>query len=81
MNQNWFGSSFLTPLNTDSFIVLAILLHGGGMGKDGGEDGETGGGVGGGGMRGIPCLIKLITLLGETLRALLCPLTEVNSRG
>ena len=31
-----------------------------------GEDGETGGGVGGGGMHGILCLIRLITLLGET---------------
>jgi len=49
--------------------MLAILTHeggGGGMGEDGGEDGESGGGVGGGGMRGILCLIKLITLLGET---------------
>ena len=36
------------------------------MGKDGGEDGETGGGVGGVGMRGIHCLIRLITRLGET---------------
>ena len=36
------------------------------MGEEGGEDGEIGGGVGGGGMRGIRCFIKLITLLGET---------------
>ena len=33
---------------------------------DGGEDGETGNGVSGGGMCGILCLIKLISLLGET---------------
>ena len=69
MNQNWFGSSFPTPLNTGSFIVLAILLRGGGrggMGEDGGEDGETGGGIGGSGMHKIHYFIKLITLLGET---------------
>lgn len=68
-NQNWFGSSFPTPLNTGNFIVLAVLTHGGGgsgTGKNGGEDGEVGGGMGGGGMRGILCLIKLISLLGET---------------
>ena len=64
-NQNWFRSSFPTPLNTDKFIALTILNcgGGGGVGKDGGEDGETGGGVGGG---GIHCLIKQIVLLGET---------------
>ena len=38
----------------------------GGVGEDGGEDGETGGGVGGGSMGRIHCLIRLITLLGET---------------
>lgn len=36
------------------------------MGEVGGEDNETSGGVGGGGMHGILCLIRLITLLGET---------------
>ena len=36
------------------------------MGEDGGEDGETGGGVGGGGIRGIHCLIRFISLLCET---------------
>ena len=49
--------------------MLAILTHGGGgggTGEDGGEGGEAGGGVGGGGMCGIHCLIRLITLLGET---------------
>jgi len=69
MNQNWYGSSFPTPLNTGKFITLAILNFGGGgggVGEDRVEDGETGGGVGGGSMRGIHCLIKLITLLGET---------------
>ena len=69
MNQNWSGSSFPIPLNTGNFIALAILTRSGGeggMGKDGGEDSETGIGVGVGGMRGILCLIKLITLLGET---------------
>ena len=52
-NQNWFGSSFPTSLNTRNFIVLAILNYGGGeggVGEERGEDGETGGGVGGGGM-------------------------------
>jgi len=56
MNQNWFRSSFPTPLNTNNFIGLSILTRSGGrdgMGKDGGEDGETSNGVGGGGMRGI----------------------------
>ena len=69
MNQNWFGSSFPTPLNTDNFIVLTILNcggGGGGVGEEGVEDGETGGGVGGSGMHGIRYLIKLIALLGET---------------
>ena len=48
-NQNWFGSSFPTPLNTGSLIVLAILNcggGGGGVGGYGGEGGEAGGGVG-----------------------------------
>ena len=36
------------------------------MGDVRGEDGETGVDVGGGGMRGILCFIRLITLLGET---------------
>lgn len=51
------------PLNTASFIALAILLHcggGGGLGKVGGEDGETGGVVGGGNMHGILCLIRFL---------------------
>ncbi len=67
-NQNWSRYSFPTPLNTGSFIALAILLRGGGesgMGEDRGEDGETGGDVGGG-MHGILYLIILITLLGKT---------------
>lgn len=49
--------------------MLAILNCGGGGGGMCGyqsEYGETGGGVGGGGMYGIHCLIRLITLLGET---------------
>jgi len=69
MNQNWFGSSFPTPLNTGSFITLAILLRGGdggGMGKFRGEDGEIGGGVSSGGMHRILFFIRLIALLGET---------------
>lgn len=68
-NQNWFRSSFPTPLNTNNFIELTILKHGGGRGgtsEDGGEDSETSGGMGRGGMRGILYLIKLITLLGES---------------
>lgn len=73
-NQNWSRSSFPTPLNTGSFIALAILLRSGGedgMGEFGDENNETSGGVGRGGvgrggMRGILCLIRLITLLGET---------------
>ena len=43
-NQNWFGSLFPTPLNTDNFIALTILTrdgNGGGMGEDGGENNET----------------------------------------
>jgi len=64
-NQNWFGSSFHTPLNTGNFIPLAILTCDGGTDEDGGEDGEAGGGAGGGGMHGILYLIKLISLLGE----------------
>lgn len=65
MNQNWSGSSFPTPLNTGSFITLAILLRGGdggGMGEVGDEDGE----MGGGDMHGILYLIMSITLLGKT---------------
>jgi len=68
-NQNWSGSSFPTPLNTRNFILLAIFIHsggGGGTSEDGGEGSEIGGGVGGGDMRGILCLIKLITLHEET---------------
>lgn len=68
-NQNWFGSSFPTPLNTGNFIKLAILKHrggGGGTGEDGGDVGEMGTDMDEGGMRRIPCLIKWITLRGET---------------
>ena len=68
-NQNWSGSSFPTPLNTGNFITLIILDcggRGGGVGGDGGDDSETGCSVGGGGMHGIHCLIRLITLIGET---------------
>ena len=49
--------------------MLAILNHGGGgggTGEDGGDGGEAGGSVGGGGMHRILCLIKWITLHGET---------------
>ena len=52
MNQNWFGSSCPTSLNTGSLIALAILNYGGGVGGvdgDVGEEGEASGGVGGGG--------------------------------
>lgn len=69
MNQNWSGSSFPNPFNTDNFIVLAMLKHSGGEGgtsEDGGDGGETSSGVGGGGMRRILCLIKWIALRGET---------------
>ena len=69
MNQNWFRSSFPTPLNTGSLIML-VILHcgggGGGVGGNGGEGDEVGGGVGGSGNCGMCCLIKLTTLLGET---------------
>ena len=68
-NQNWFGSSFPTPLNTRNFIALTIWNYGGGgggVGGDGGDAGETDDGVGGDGMHGIPYLIKLIALLGNT---------------
>lgn len=68
-NQNWFGSSFPTPLNTGSLITLAMLNYGGGgggVGGDGGEGGEAGGGMGGGGNYGMSCLIKLTALLRET---------------
>lgn len=68
-NQNWFGSSFLNPLNIGNFIVLTILTCGGGGGstsEDEGESGEVGGGVGGGGIRGILCLIRWIVLCSET---------------
>jgi len=67
-NQNWFGSSFPTPLNTGNFIALAILTRGGGgggTGEDGGEGSEVGGGLGGGGMHRILCLIKFISLHGK----------------
>jgi len=69
MNQNRSISSFPTLLNTDNFIVLAILICAsgrGGVGEDGGEDGEIGSGIGGSGMYGIHCLIKLFPLHGET---------------
>ena len=65
MNQDWSGSSFHNLLNTCNFIVLAILNHsgnGGGMGEDGGDGAKARGGVGGGGMCGILCLIKWISL-------------------
>jgi len=68
-NQNWSGCSFSTPLNTGSFIALAIPLRSGGEGgmdEVRGKYGETNGGVGGGGMHVILCFIRLITLLGET---------------
>ena len=39
---------------------------GGGTGEDGGEGSEAGGGVGGDGMLRILCLIKWITIHGET---------------
>ena len=79
MNQNWSGSSFPTPLNTGSFIALAILLRGGGrggMGEDGGERGEASGGVSDGGIHGILFLIKWITLCGETFTS-----SSSSSRG
>ena len=60
MNQNWYGSSFPTPLNTDNFIALAILNYGGG--GDGVEDGDIGGGVGGGSIQEILCLFRWIAL-------------------
>jgi len=66
MNQNWSGSSFPTPLNTDNFIVLAILNCGGGGGGVSEDEDEDGGGVGGSGMRRICFFIKLIALFGET---------------
>lgn len=69
MNQNWSGSLFPTPLNTDNFIALAILNCGGGgsgVGRDGVENGEASCGADGAGMRRIRYLIILITLLGET---------------
>lgn len=56
-------------MNIGNFIALAILTRGGGgggTGEDGGEGGENVGYVGRGGMRGILCLIKWITLCGET---------------
>jgi len=55
-NQNWSGSSFPTPLNMSSLIALTMLKCGSG-----------GCGVGGGGNCEMCCLIKLTTLLGETL--------------
>jgi len=69
MNQNWSRSSFPNPLNIGNFTVLAILncgCGGGGTGEDGGDGGEAGGSVGGGGIYGILCLIRWITLHGET---------------
>ena len=39
---------------------------GGGMGEDGGDGGEVGGSVGEGGILEILCLIRWITLHGET---------------
>ena len=39
---------------------------GGGTGEDGGDGGEAGGSVGGGGICRILCLIRWITLRGET---------------
>lgn len=68
-NQNWFGTSFPTPLNTGNFIFLATLTHGsggGGTGEGGGEEGEAGGGLGGVGTYGILFLIIWIALRGET---------------
>ena len=62
MNENWYGSSFPTPFNTNSLIAFAILNcggGGGGVGGDGGEEGEMGSGVGGGGKHGMRCLIRL----------------------
>jgi len=49
--------------------MLNYVGDGGGVDGDGGDDGEMGGGVGKGGMRGIRCLIRLITLLGETFES------------
>ncbi len=49
--------------------MLAILNRSAarvGTGEDGGDGNEAGGGVGGGGMCGILCLIKWITLHRET---------------
>lgn len=51
------------------------------MGEVGGEDGETGGGVGGGGMRRILCIIKLITLLGETFASSSSPRCRGEIKG
>lgn len=68
MNQNWYGSLFPTPLNTDNFIELTTLNCGsgeGGVGRYGGEYGVTGHGVGGGGMHRIRYLIRFIALLSE----------------
>ena len=69
-NQNWSGTSFLKPLNIGNFIVLAILNRGGdggGIGEDGVDSGEASGSVGGGGIFIFICLIRWISLQGETL--------------
>jgi len=69
MNQNWSESSFPTPLNTGSLIVLAMLNCGdgvGGVGEDGDEIGEASEGVSGGDKCGMCFLIKLTALLRET---------------
>ena len=61
MNQNWFGTSFLKPLNKGSFTMFAILNcggGGGGTGEVGGDGSEYGGGVGRGGIHRNPCLIN-----------------------
>ena len=83
-NQNWYGYSFPTPLNTGDFIALTIMLRGGGeggMGKDEGEDSENSDGVGGGGMFVILRLIRLIALLDETLRSSSSPPHEGEIKG
>jgi len=68
-NQNYYESSFPTPLNRNNLIELSILKCGGGRGgasEYGGDDSETRGGVGGGGMHRTVCLIKWITLHRDT---------------
>jgi len=61
INQNWFESSFLMPLNIGSFTEFAILNDdggGGGVGEGicGGD--EYGGSVGGWGIRENRCFIN-----------------------